>query len=413
MADANQILSQLAALFDRRHTTIAKFAVPAKTHPMLPVITINGRFLTQRMVGVQRFAVEVVKAIDGLMEDGEYKSLKGRIEILAPSSARELPLRHIPVRRRGLTSGYFWEQVEFPIHAWGRLLVSLCMLGPVAVRRQIVVVHDATVRAQPGNFTRRFRAAYNFIIPRICRRAYCAVTVSEFSRREIGKWFGVDVRKMPVCFEGGEHIASVDADETIIDRLGLRGRKYFLSVGAGKNKNVNTVTAAFVKAQLTDTLVVLTGYRQNRVNGSYQVAMAEGMLNAGYVTDGELHALYEHALALVCPSRYEGFGLPPIEAMACGCPVIISDQPAMVEVCGDAALQCNADDVNGLASLMRIVHDDLSRRATMIAAGHARAARFTWRSTARMLLDLCLKAVSVEKYVPPAGPVLPPAGQRV
>ncbi|MFZ0426244.1 MAG: glycosyltransferase family 1 protein [Xanthobacteraceae bacterium] len=377
---------------------------------MLPAITINGRFLTQRMVGVQRFAVEVVKAIDGLLADGEYKSLKGSIEILAPSSARELLLRHIPVRRRGMTSGYFWEQVEFPIYGYGRLLLSLCMLGPVAVRRQIVVIHDATVRAQPGNFTRRFRAAYNFIIPRICRRAYCAVTVSEFSRREIGKWFGVDVSKMPVCFEGGEHIASVPPDESIIDRLGLRGRKFFLSVGAGKNKNVNTVTAAFVKAKLDDTSVVLTGYRQSRVNGSYEEVLSDRMTNAGYVSDGELRALYEHALALVCPSRYEGFGLPPIEAMACGCPVIISNQPAMLEVCGDAALQCEADDADELARLMRLVHDDPVRRAALIAAGRERAALFTWRATARRLLDLCVAAASRGAQVPAVRGV-PQAGE--
>jgi glycosyltransferase involved in cell wall biosynthesis len=377
---------------------------------MRRAITINGRFLTQRMVGVQRFAVEVVKAIDGLLDDGEYKSLKGRIEILAPASAREFPLRHIPVRRRGMTSGYFWEQVEFPIYGYGRLLLSLCMLGPIAVRRQIVVVHDATVRAQPGNFTRRFRAAYNLIIPQICRRAYGAVTVSEFSRREIGKWFGVDVSNMPVCFEGGEHIASVPADESIIDRLGLRGRKFFLSVGAGKNKNVNTVTAAFVGSKLADTSVVLTGFRQNRVNGSYEEVLAGGMINAGYVSDGELRALYRHALALVCPSRYEGFGLPPIEAMACGCPVIISNQPAMVEVCGDAALRCDADDADELARLMRLVHDDPVRRAALIAAGRERAALFTWRATARSLLDLCVAAAAREAHAPTV-PALPQVGE--
>jgi glycosyltransferase involved in cell wall biosynthesis len=371
------------------------------------MIAINGRFLTQRTVGVQRFAFEVVKAIDALMENGEYRTLEGRIEILAPPSARDLPLRHIPVRRCGFTSGYFWEQVEFPIHAGGRLLLNLCMLGPVAVRRQIVVVHDATVRAQPGNFTARFRAAYNFLIPRLCRRAYCAVTVSEFSRREIGKWFGVDVTRMPICFEGGEHIAAVAADESIIDRLELRGRKYFLSVGAGKNKNVDTITAAFVAAKLTDTFVVLTGYRQNCVNGSYRDVLADGMRDVGYVSDAELRALYEHALALVCPSRYEGFGLPPIEAMGCGCPVIMSNQPAMIEVCGDAALRCDADDIEELARLMRVVHDDPVRRAALIAAGRARAARFTWQSTARILLDLCLQHGAVEEAAPPIVPALP------
>jgi len=380
---------------------------------MLPRIAINGRFLTQRMVGVQRFATEVTRAIDHLMDSGKYAALEGKIELLAPPSAREFPLRHIPVRHCGIGSGYFWEQVEFPLHARGRLLLNLCMLGPLAVRRQIVVVHDATVRARPSTFSPVFRAAYNFLIPRLCRRAACAVTVSEFSRREIGKWYGVDVSRMPVCFEGGDHITEIPADATILDRLELHGRKFFLAVGIGDNKNADAILAAFAKAALPKTLLVITGSRNFKVNGWYSEVQLDGVRQAGYVSDAELRALYENALALVFPSHYEGFGLPPVEAMTCGCPVIISKQPALVEMAGDAALQCNADDVDELARLMRLVHDDPARRGQMIAAGRARGAQFTWRSTARVLLDLCLKVSSTEKQAVAAKPAFKQTRARI
>ena len=103
-----------------------------------------------------------------------------------------------------------------------------------------------------------------------------------------------------------------------------------------------------------------------------------------------MRALYEHALALVFPSYYEGFGLPPLEAMTCGCPVIISEQPALMEVCGDAALTCQADDTHAIMRHMRALATDPALRERLAKAGRARANRFTWKSAARSLLDYCL-----------------------
>jgi Glycosyltransferase len=352
-------------------------------------IAINGRFLTQRASGVQRFAAEAIKAIDALL-DTDYAALKGRVELLAPRQARDFPLRNIPLRRVGSSSGYLWEQVEFPLHARGSILLNLCMLGPLVARRQIVVVHDATVLALPNNFSPRFRNAYKFLIPRLCARSDLVVTVSEFSRREIGKLYGADVAAMPVCFEGGDHIKAVAADLGVIDRLGLAGRKFFLGVGVDSaNKNIKTVVEAFRKADLPDATLVLTGAKDTRVFGDTEVTDADNVRLVGFISDAELRALYEHALALVFPSFYEGFGLPPLEAMTCGCPVVISEQPALLEVCGDAALRCRADDTDAITRHMQALHADDALRARLSAAGRERAQRFTWAATGRALLGYC------------------------
>jgi glycosyltransferase involved in cell wall biosynthesis len=346
--------------------------------------------LTQRASGVQRFAMEAIKAIDALL-DGDYAALKGRIEILAPRNARDFPLKNIPLRRVGYSSGYAWEQFEFPLNAAGHLLLNLCMLGPLMTKHQLVVVHDATVRALPENFSPRFRAAYGFLLPRLCRRADLTVTVSEFSRGEIGKWYGADIAKMPVCHEGGDHITAVTADPSVLERLGLVGRKFFLGVGVDSaNKNIASVVAAFHKARLDDTLLVLTGAKAPKVFGQIAQIQSEGVRMVGFVRDTDLRTLYEHALALVFPSFYEGFGLPPLEAMTCGCPVIISEQPALVEVCGDVALRCRADDTDGIMRHMQALHSDAGLRARLSAAGKERARGFTWAATARSLLDDCL-----------------------
>jgi glycosyltransferase involved in cell wall biosynthesis len=364
----------------------------APTHARAPQIAINGRFLTQNASGVQRFATEAIKAIDALLDADAYRALKGRVEILAPRRARDFALKNIPLRRCGWTSGYFWEQVEFPFHAAGRLLLNPCMLGPVAVRRQVVVVHDATVKALPGNFSWRFRTAYGLLVPLLCRRAACVVTVSEFSRREIARLYHVNTDAMPVCSEGGDHILAVQPDNSAIERLGLASRKFMISVGANSsNKNIDVLVAAFGRANLGNTLLVLTGKSDPAVFGKLNEVHAAAVKEVGHVTDAELRALYEHAVALAFPSRYEGFGLPPIEAMMCGCPVIVSDQPALVEVAGDAALHCGMDDVDTLAKLIRAVDSEPALRSKLAAAGRERASRFTWAATARRLLDYCIE----------------------
>jgi glycosyltransferase involved in cell wall biosynthesis len=354
-------------------------------------IAINGRFLTQKTVGVQRFASETVKAMDRLLDGQAYTTLRGRIEIVAPRAARDFPLVHIPLRRSGWLRGYAWEQIEFPLSTYDELLLNLCLLGPVVVQHQVVVAHDAMVRAMPENFSRKFRAVYNFLVPRLLR-ADLVVTVSDFSRREIGKYYGLDVSRMPVCYEGADHMTAVPRDERILDRLSLRGKLYFLGVGINnRNKNIENILAAFTQAQLADTLFVVTGSPDARVHDYFVNLNSANVRAAGHVSDGELRALYENALALVFPSRYEGFGLPPIEAMQCGCPVIVSEQPALLESGGDAVLSCGVDDVASLAQLMHSLHSDAALRARLKAAGIERARFYTWERTARTLLDCCIE----------------------
>ena len=116
---------------------------------------------------------------------------------------------------------------------------------------------------------------------------------------------------------------------------------------------------------------------------------------AGYVTDGELRALYENAACFAFPSRYEGFGLPPLEAMACGCPVVVTRGGALAEVCGSAALYCDPDDPGTLVECIDRILDDSHLRAQMAADGRARAGEFTWSRAGSALLNLVDEAAAV------------------
>jgi glycosyltransferase involved in cell wall biosynthesis len=273
------------------------------------------------------------------------------------------------------------------------VLLNLCNLAPLAKRRQVVVLHDATTHALPQAFSRPFRTAYGMLIPAITRRAGQLATVSAFSRDEISRWCGVPSARLSVCYEGGEHILANPADGSILATLGLARGKYFLGVGMGPaNKNLGLLLAAFTAAGLGDDVqLVLTGRRSTRVHGT-QAAIPPGVVQAGHVADPELRALYEGALALVYPSSYEGFGLPPLEAMTCGCPVIISDQPALLEVVADAAMVAPMNDIARFTAAIRQVAVAPAVRARLVADGLQRARSFTWRATAERLLVQCRAA---------------------
>lgn len=366
----------------------------------IPELHINGRFLMQRQTGVQRFAGETVRAIDRLLVDDPAVAARWRRVVLwtppgvsAPSAGR--PLERIETRAAGrfFRSGYGWEQVDLPLLSRGGVLLNLCNLGPLTKRRQVVVVHDATPRVSPESFTRGFCLAYRTLVPALGRIAGRIVTISDFSRREIARWYGIPYARIALCGEGADHILVPPAEPAILERHGLATSPYFLAVGVGSpNKNVDLVLAAFERAGLpAGVKLAMTGRRDERVHPVGDIRTSDRVVHLGHVGDGDLRALYQSALALVYPSRYEGFGLPPVEAMACGCPVVISDQAALLETSGsgDAALICGMDDADGLAAILTRLAADEGLRAELAARGLAHVRRFQWTHTASTLLDHC------------------------
>lgn len=366
----------------------------------MATLHINGRFVTQRQTGVQRFALESVRAIDKLLGQPEFAAQWDRAVFWVPPGAQAPAFARIETRTTGrfFKSGYGWEQIDLPLACRGGVLLSLCNLGPVAKRDQVVVVHDATPWVSPQSFRFAFRAAYKTLVPALGRIAKRIVAISDFSRREISRWYGIPRDRIALCSEGADHILAQAADTAPLARNALTGAPYFLAVGVGSpNKNIDLVLAAFERADLpAGTKLVLTGKRDARVHPAGDIRESDRVAHLGFVGDGELRALYEGALALVYPSRYEGFGLPPVEAMACGCPVVISDQEALLETSGsgDATLICGMDDADGLAAIMAKLAHDPALRADLSARGLEHVKRFQWSRTAQALLGYCREAAS-------------------
>ncbi|MBL0930341.1 MAG: glycosyltransferase family 4 protein [Alphaproteobacteria bacterium] len=366
----------------------------------MATLHINGRFVTQRQTGVQRFALETVRAIDKLLGDSEFAAQWDRAVFWVPPGAQAPDFARIETRMasRFFKAGYGWEQIDLPLACRGGVLLSLCNLGPVAKRDQVVVVHDATPWVSPPSVRFAFRAAYKTLVPALGRIAKRIVAISDFSRREISHWYGIPRDRISLCSEGADHILVQAADTAPLARNGLIDTPYFLAVGVGSpNKNIDLVLAAFERADLpAGTKLVLTGKRDARVHPAGDIRESDRVAHLGFVSDGELRALYEGALALVYPSRYEGFGLPPVEAMACGCPVVISDQEALLETSGsgDAALICGMDDADGLAAILAKLARDAGLRQDLSSRGREHVKRFQWARTAQALLGYCREAAS-------------------
>lgn len=348
----------------------------------LPML-INARFLTRAATGVDRFAIELLAASHRLR-------LTRQIEGIAPAdTALVTPAPEgLDVRQAGRHGGHRWEQFELPRLAGELPLVNLCNTAPLRRQRQLAVIHDAAAVAHPQNYGLAFRTWYRFMLGSVMRHSRVIATVSRFSADELMRHFGRPWHGIEVIPEGGEHILRAPADPTVFERLDLRGRRYVLAVGSqSRNKNFAAVLNAMALVDDPDLVLVAAGGGNTRIFTDSTVEDSR-LQRTGYVTDGQLRALYEQAACFVFPSFYEGFGLPPLEAMCCGCPVIVSDRASLPEVCGDAALYCDPDDPATLAAHLRRVLRSRELSEELREAGWRRSAHLTWERAAVEFADL-------------------------
>ncbi len=354
------------------------------SHALRHDVFLNGRFLTQKLSGVQRFGREMVRALDDLLSADPPRS---RWSLVAPEgTVCDLPLRTISFRTAGPLRGHLWEQVTLARVAREGVLVNTGNSAPVLHERKIVVLHDAAVFRTPENFGAVYGLLHRMFGRLLVRRTRIG-TVSAFSRDELARALPIDRDKVFVVPNGWEHIARVIPDDRIVERLGLAGTRFFVILGnAAPNKNVGRAIEAFDRLAAPDARLVLVGASGAGVFRPCDAgASSGGVVVAGRLSDAEVAGLLRQAVGLVFPSLYEGFGIPPLEAMAHRCPVVASDIPAVREVCREAAAYF--DPVCG-RSITAALEAALRRpRVRDAAAEPPGLTRFSWSRSARTLLD--------------------------
>jgi glycosyltransferase involved in cell wall biosynthesis len=346
---------------------------------------LNGRFLSQDLTGVQRYARELLER------------LGPELRLVQPRT------RLSPIR------GHLWEQLVLPRLCRGGLLWSPGNTGPLAQANQVVTIHDASTLDHPEWFSGKFARWYQFLLPKLARRVRKIITVSEFSKRELVRLCSIPEEKVVVISNGiGARFrpASEEAKAALRQRLGL-ARPYCLYLGTLEpRKNVSALLKAWKRLALRDCELVLAGAASHhfRESGFAELPPATRLL--GRVDDGDLPTLLSDARCFVFPALYEGFGFPPLEAMACGTPVLSSHATSLPEVGGPAfdpadrgstgaVLYFDPTDISELVfQLGRVMELGSGDRQRLAVNGRARAALFTWdrcaAQTAAVLRELSL-----------------------
>jgi glycosyltransferase involved in cell wall biosynthesis len=328
--------------------------------------------------------------MDVVLRQPEWSRSGLEVLVLTPrGTVPSLSLENISVREVGRRGGHLWEQIDLPWHARGGLLLNLANTAPLAAGTTVATILDASVYAVPDAYSLPFRAWYRLLIPIIGRRAQRVVTCSEFSQVELERAAGIPRARTMVIHGSGEHILAQPADETVLERMGLRSGRYVLAVSSrSRHKNLAGVEQAASRLTGRDFSLVLAGGFNRRVFRGRPSPGRGNTSATGYVTDAELRALYQNAGCFVYPSFYEGFGLPPLEAMTCGCPVVVSNAASLPEVCGDAAVYCNPYQPADIAAAISRIMEDSSLRVELRRRGAERARQFSWNRSAESMLAL-------------------------
>lgn len=359
--------------------------------------------LDRSPTGIGRYAIELLRAMVAL--PGEHKLILLTTEQSDQHGLWRHFEHHALSNCRTLPQLLSWGNVAVG-HAAARYKLDIVhdpngiapYAGPARGTKRLVTIHDAFPYVYPASHNWLDNWRYRWMLPWVARRADVVLTDSECSRRDLIHYLALPKPQVRTIYLGGDLRFRPVTDVNALSAMRARYKiehPYLLYVGGvNARKNIARLLEAFaqVRARQPDVRLVIGGKRQwqtGEIDRTFQrLNLADAVQWTGYVRDEDLPALYSGAAAFVFPSLYEGFGLPPLEAMACGTPVITSNVSSLPEVVGDAALTVDPYDVGALAAAIERALTDEPLRAELRARGLARAAQFTWERAARDTMNV-------------------------
>jgi glycosyltransferase involved in cell wall biosynthesis len=347
------------------------------------MIIVNARFLTQQVTGVQRFAIEISKNL--------YKLLPGQLLFVTPNNIVNNELAaQLKAKVIGKNKGTAWEQTDLRwyLHRNNNpLLINFTNTGVIFYKNQLVTIHDMSYKVNPKWFSKLFYLWYDYLIPNLVKNSLRVFTVSNSSKNDIVRYLKTAPEKINVIYNSS-YLNTNNNFEPI------EQEKYILTVSSlDPRKNLNNLIIAFSKINI-DVKLIIVGLKSNNFNeGLNTNLLNKNVVLKGYQSDDELGALMKYAEAFVYFSFYEGFGLPSIEAMKMGCPVIVSDIPAHREVCAHAVLYADPHNVDDIGEKITAVLVDDKLKLELKLAGYENVKRFDWFKSAQNVFKVINEVV--------------------
>lgn len=343
---------------------------------------INGKFLTQKITGVQRYAREILLELDKIVN-------KNEIEIAVPNDDLiDTPsYKNISIVKVGKLKGNLWEQISFPLYVAKQngVSINLCNTSPL-LKPGIVCIHDVKINATPQYFNKNFVLWYRLLFYNTAKRAKKIITVSEFSKSEIIKYYGVDKEKIVVIPNAWQHFERIEYDENTLNKYNLESKRYYFAMSSLEpNKNFKWIAEA-AKSN-PDEVFAVSGSINNKVfSDNFDMDNIDNLKFLGYVSDGEAKTLMRECKAFLFPSFYEGFGIPPMEAIASGASqIMVSDTPCMHEIYEEYVVYIEPYNYNTDIK-SKSLNDTHNIQNFLI--------KYSWKTSAKKLLEIIEKGIA-------------------
>lgn len=381
-------------------------------------IGINGRFLVAKKTGVQRAAYNLVRTLVSVDRLNQYIIFTGKEEIDKPEwQYPNVTIVSSPLHDGQPLKSLLWEQFVLPHLAKKYnvdILHSPANMAPLFYKgRSLIHIHDVCFVVNPQWYSFLFRTWYNWVIPRLAKKAVRVITNSNNSKNDLLQFCNLSVDKVSLVYWAVDDAFLNNRKQP--DDKNWPIKDYILYVGSLEpRKNIKTLIDAFQRMRKANTdletkLILIGGESPLFAELKLKIKeFKEDIILKGFVGDHDLLRYYRNASLVAYPSFYEGFGLPPLEAMACGTPVVTSMSSSLPEVVGDAAILVNPYDTSELADAMCRVLKDQNLRKRLKKAGLQQVKRFNWYRVARNILGIyyevyvgdTLKSVPGKHYMP-------------